>query len=311
MWFQEGGISVVGNMVGDAYGHGWTNPPTLFNVGGDWTMASNALTYAKCETLTGGPVRFSVGKRFIGEKGSTFSAYGGGYCVTNTYYLLFEGSSQAPGRPIYSNMNTCEGGAYGGTSNSDAKRYGSPFMPFRPGTHSGIRQDGSNTQCAGGGVIFFGAKAATFGGVFNADGVKNSDYSGRGSSSGGAICIMLASEDLVLEPTAVFTAKGGDGKDGSKQYGGGGRIAIGLNMDKARADAEIARLVALGDPYAEVDEGLGKTLEKVWTDEEIAADFPGATFNVIGGDGLASASGTVRLYRAKPLRKPPFILMMQ
>ena len=306
---QEGGISVVGNMVGDAYGHGWTNPPTLFNVGGDWTMASNALTYAKCETLTGGPVRFSVGKRFTGEKGSTFSAYGGGYCVTNTYYLLFEGSSQAPGRPIYSNMTTCDGGAYGGTSNSDAKRYGSPFMPFRPGTHSGMRQDGDKTQCAGGGVIFFGAKAATFGGVFNADGVKNPDYSGRGSSSGGAICIMLASADLVIEPTAVFTAKGGDGKDSDKQKGGGGRIAIGLNMDKARTDAEIARLVALGDPYAEVDEELGITPEKVWTDEEIAADFPGAAFNVLGGDELAAAAGTVRLYRAKPLSSPLIIIV--
>ena len=306
---QEGGISVVGNMVGDAYGHGWTNPPTLFNVGGNWTMASNALTYARCETLTGGPVRFSVGKRFTGAEGSTFSAYNGGYSVTNSHYLSFEGSSQAPGRPIYSNMTTCDGGAYGGTSNSDAKRYGSPFMPFRPGSHSGMRQDGSNTQCAGGGVIFFGAKAATFGGVFSADGVKNSDYSGRGSSSGGAICIMLASADLVIEPTAVFTAKGGNGKDSDKQKGGGGRIAIGLNMDKARTDAEIARLVALGDPYAEVDEELGITPEKVWTDEEIADDFPGATFNVLGGDELAAAAGTVRLYRAKPLSSPLIIIV--
>ena len=172
-----------------------------------------------------------------------------------------------------------------------------------------MRQDVSNTQCAGGGVIFFGAKGATFGGVFNADGVKNPDYSGRGSSSGGAICIMLASADLVIEPTAVFTAKGGDGKDSDKTKGGGGRIAIGLNMDKARTDAEIARLVALGDPYAEVDKELGITPEKVWTDEEIADDFPGATFNVLGGDELASASGTVRLYRAKPLSSPLIIIV--
>lgn len=308
---QEGGISVVGNMVGDAYGHGWTNPPTCFSVGGNWTMASNALTYAKCETLTGGPVRFSVGKRFTGEEGSTFSAYGGGYCVTNSWYLQFEGSSQAPGRPIYANMSTCDGGAYGGTSNADAKRYGSPFMPFRPGSHSGMRQDGGNTQCAGGGVILLGANAASFGGVFNADGVKNSDYSGRGSSSGGAICIMLASADLILEPTAVFTAKGGDGKENESgaRAGGGGRIAIGLNMDKARTDAEIARLVALGDPYAEVDEELGIAAEKVWTDEEIASDFPGATFNVLGGNELAAASGTVRLYRAKPLARPMVLMM--
>lgn len=294
---QGGGLSVIGNMVGDAYGYDWKNPPVTFSVGGSWTMASNALTSARCESITGGPVHFRVGRAFTSEPTSTFTANYGGYYVTNSYYLKYEGSSQAPGRPIYSSLASIAGGAYGGTASTSASRYGAPFMPFRPGSHSGTRQDAGYQQCPGGGVIFLQAGSARFGGVFTANGIRNPDYSGRGSSSGGAICVMLSSSRLAVSSNAVFSAKGGSGNSNS-HAGGGGRIAIGLRMRKADIDREIDHLLALGDPRAECAAEPVVKHARDYTAEERAALFPDATFTAAGGNGVAGTEGSVVIYEA-------------
>ena len=178
-----------------------------------------------------------------------------------------------------------------------ARVYGSPYLPFRPGSCGSYA---SKTQHPGGGVVRVRADAVSLAGAISANGMTGNNY-GYGSSSGGGILITSRRRRFTVAPTASLTAIGGCANDPKyntlNQNGGGGRIALGIGVDDAVLKDWLGQLAALGDVYAEVYWSPGRKVIP-YTAEQIAAAFPGATVSAAGGANTthAAQAGTVCIY---------------
>ena len=271
-------------------------------VAGDWTLSENGRVYPVCDKCDGTSVTFDVGGAFSMEAGSQICADGRGYGNTNSANNACCLAPGLPGRPERTGL--AGGGTYGGSNGiaradsnyGPARVYGSPYLPFRPGSCGSYA---SKAQHPGGGVAQVRAASVSLAGAISANGLTGYNY-GYGSSSGGGILITSRKRRFTVAPTASLTAVGGSANNTShvvNQNGGGGRIALGIGVDDAVLEDWLGQLAALGDVYAEVEWSPGRKVVP-YTAAQITERFPGATFSAAGGSNTSysAQAGTVCIY---------------
>ena len=177
------------------------------------------------------------------------------------------------------------GSSYGGKGGlaQTSTVYGYETAPFYPGSPVYDLTTGTHYQYGGGSVRLKIEKKAYIDSTIRACGSGPYSQEDHGGSSGGAI--WLTARWVKFGPSAKFDVHGGAGgsyKDSSG--GGGGRIAIGVNLDETRLDALYATGAAEGITVSPLEDN-GKYLAVVNVDGGTCTHYNEGSKD--GGDGSA------------------------
>ncbi len=231
-----GQLHVYAGSIADAANQN-ADPGATVAVTGAFVVTNGGWVFPHAPGLdvgNGGAVRFTARSVTVDET-SGFSATARGYLGRN-----------GPGMGATSGWNG-SGGGYGGKGTDQGALVGGAtnglaLAPIRPGSGGG---GGTVQGGSGGGVIWLEIEeTARLKGTFYADGgLYNPNLDGNHQAASGAGgSILVSARDILAPFTAVFQAKGGNGRQGvaSAVGGGGGRIAFWKRMSAASRAALFA-----------------------------------------------------------------------
>lgn len=207
----------------------------VFTVGGDFTVGNTAIVYPVADSRTGTPVQWVVGGDFSLAAGAKVWARDLGFNWSTVNDSRCKLSDMLNGTAVYSmapGINK-SGFAIGAHYGGGERAYSSAYVPFLPGSHSGIYNN--QAQDAGGGVAWIQAAGEmSLAGAIDATGERhNGLYSGN---SGGSI--WLLAKKINAADTASLAAEGGKNPHSGFGYAGsGGRIALFIGLKDEQVEA--------------------------------------------------------------------------
>jgi len=211
-----------------------TNFGALVSVGGTLAIRTNASVYCYSDGYNGGSPLFQVGQLII-ESNGWLDASGKGFAM-----------GAGPGTGGTSG-NYGSGGGHGGRGGACTNLYAlggvandSNNVPLLPGSGgaTGNYTGNNSLTCRGGGLVRIQATGlVTVNGIVNADGNTSSQTSGGGA--GGGINIVCGT---LGKSYGQLHAVGGVATLGSGGAGGGGRIAVWINVPPTKMAAYCAGL---------------------------------------------------------------------
>ena len=219
-------LLIAAGPLNDAFTH--ASGTCAVRVNGHCEVATGSWIYPVSDYYTGGSVRFDLNRLLVaGGGGFNAEARGYGWDSSRTP------GSLAPGVGFSYTIGAGHGGRGGSYNATYGNTYGYSNAPVQPGSCNGAYSAPVN----GGGLIRIHAARVELNGTLNANANLTS---WAGGPSGGGIWV-TAGSSLKVGATATLTAKGGPSNYGSR--GGGGRIALGLQL----SPAEIGSLLASGE----------------------------------------------------------------
>ena len=218
----------------------WLTGTASVRVGGELLVQSNCWIYPASDRYTGGSPRFDVNRLHV-EAGAGFDATERGFDGLKER----DPETLAPGRGYSFNY----GGGYGGLGGAlerptvFGQTYGFATAPIYPGSCNGNYTDANYYKRGGGLVRVHAAGTVVLGGSLIANGPSSTYY---GGPSGGGIWITAAR--FRFKPGSLLHARGGK-SNYDYSGGGGGRIALGINL----TEEDLVQLAATGLPVSRVE----------------------------------------------------------
>lgn len=215
----------------------------LFAVAGELALVKSDI-WAASHPTNGGSPWFHVGSLSV-DKDSSFDADQFGF----DGYVWAKGDGRGPGAGRGLPVADATGGGYGGCGANAATvdgtfwggTYGSAYAPYLPGSSGGSPEIYSPD--AGGAIRILCDGVATVNGTLTASSINNNFHNWACGSSGGAVWVICRTFEGT-EAKAALKASGSDGWNANYIAGGGGRIAVWLNVRPGAKGPYIRRLLA-------------------------------------------------------------------
>ncbi len=207
----------------------------FLKVAGKTTIETGGALVPGNDYTTGYAVWLNMGDVEIKE-GGEINVIKRGYAASGGEYKV--NGKTATGCPIGTyTFDAYNGASHGGLAglknvggqySTEYPVYDYEYTPLYPGMGS--------QNYAGGGTVRLDAENLIVSGSILADGInKWGTFGGKGGSAGGSIFINCQSFEL--GDNAIITAKGGNGQATYSSGGGGGRIAIGVELTAEQREA--------------------------------------------------------------------------
>lgn len=257
----------------------------VISVTGDVTLAAGSWIYPHSDPTNGGSPLFRVRNLTVATNAgfdASGKGFGSAYHMSNGYGPgKGQGGSPAP-------IGAGYGGTGAGANATYGKTYGSSNTPAHAGSGGG--SDFAGFGGRGGGLIRIEAQQTVqIDGTLAANSPMPTLSSGSGGSGGG---IFVLCSEFLGESTGVLTVDGGSrGSTGSTAAGGGGRIAIAINLSDAQRTNLLAgtlpekvqiqstydrfngQVTALGGTYNNSPSGSNGTIIWIWRERPTGTIF--------------------------------------
>ena len=186
-------------------------------VGGRWTVGTNAVIYPWCQVTNGAAVRLAA-RRFALDRGGRIDADERGFSVG-----MGPGIPQGTGSKVAASHGGLGSAVDVATSNLLCAVYGKATCPLEAGSGGNLV---SGTGCPGGGVVWLEvARDAVLSGILSANSVTNRSLGGSCSGASGGSVYVRANK--LFADGLNASAAGGTSNIAP---GGGGRIAFAFTQ---------------------------------------------------------------------------------